>query len=351
MTHEHCPTAPNENIYHQFYSKLKEAYQHHVKEWETWREKQLQDTLEQTKKIEELVSSTGPTPPDVDIVMSEVQKYRKEWKKLKVSYKEMINLHQKPTLSVSSPLPYMEIPLSKWLTVCSSVHASERSVQDMERFHNETIRDGFTTKTIVKYQPGFISPYWGYHVFEARFSNWNDVFCAKCRAHHKKSILFYTREFIPGELEIIQECTQTASHVKPTEFKWVVKTDEKTHKNEIIDLNKKTDKDVACEQDEEMEVLDGRPNLTKAHKKLILDKQEQKCGLCGTHIFSFVRDIDHVVPRWMGGWDDDSNFWALCRNCHGMKCGIEAKQRSVLLTKTCMKTKAQFNITLLQYTK
>ena len=36
--------------------------------------------------------------------------------------------------------------------------------------------------------------------------------------------------------------------------------------------------------------------------------------------------VDHIVPAWKGGSDDDSNLQAACRPCHGRKTGKEAAE-------------------------
>lgn len=58
--------------------------------------------------------------------------------------------------------------------------------------------------------------------------------------------------------------------------------------------------------------------LSETAKKKTAASQEWKCGMCRnmlTHVF----EVDHVVPLYMGGGNDDSNLMALCRECHGIK--------------------------------
>lgn len=47
------------------------------------------------------------------------------------------------------------------------------------------------------------------------------------------------------------------------------------------------------------------------------------CAFCGTQRRSLHRD--HIVPKWKGGNDDDSNIQFLCANCHEDKTRIDLK--------------------------
>lgn len=38
--------------------------------------------------------------------------------------------------------------------------------------------------------------------------------------------------------------------------------------------------------------------------------------------------LDHVVPLWEGGSDDDTNFQSLCADCHKAKTAEEATRRT-----------------------
>lgn len=38
-------------------------------------------------------------------------------------------------------------------------------------------------------------------------------------------------------------------------------------------------------------------------------------------------ELDHVVPLWAGGTDDEHNLQGLCRACHAEKSADEAAQR------------------------
>ncbi|MFC3457243.1 HNH endonuclease [Massilia haematophila] len=55
-------------------------------------------------------------------------------------------------------------------------------------------------------------------------------------------------------------------------------------------------------------------------------------GLCqaclAKGITSLGHAVDHKVPLWAGGSDDDANKWLLCTPCHDTKTAAEARQRA-----------------------
>lgn len=44
------------------------------------------------------------------------------------------------------------------------------------------------------------------------------------------------------------------------------------------------------------------------------------CGLCGG---DGAVEVDHIIPRHMGGSSDPGNLMAVCRTCHGRKSSAE----------------------------
>lgn len=44
-------------------------------------------------------------------------------------------------------------------------------------------------------------------------------------------------------------------------------------------------------------------------------------------LVSVAEEVDHVIPLWMGGRDDETNFQSLCKACHAVKTAGEAKGR------------------------
>jgi 5-methylcytosine-specific restriction protein A len=60
--------------------------------------------------------------------------------------------------------------------------------------------------------------------------------------------------------------------------------------------------------------------------------RERDCGLCQQCLrggsVSVGAAVDHIVPLWRGGSDDDSNKELLCQPCHDAKSAVEASQRA-----------------------
>lgn len=51
----------------------------------------------------------------------------------------------------------------------------------------------------------------------------------------------------------------------------------------------------------------------------ILKRAKHRCELCGISAEERAREVDHIVPRNLGGSDDQSNLQALCYSCNAMK--------------------------------
>ncbi len=56
----------------------------------------------------------------------------------------------------------------------------------------------------------------------------------------------------------------------------------------------------------------------------ILETHGRRCGICGQPILGELFDIDHIVPRHLGGLDDDSNLQPAHRVCNRSKSTNEA---------------------------
>ncbi len=48
---------------------------------------------------------------------------------------------------------------------------------------------------------------------------------------------------------------------------------------------------------------------------------------------------DHRIPKSMGGADDESNLWWLCRSCHSRKTGMETRAGKPLFSGPCPEQK------------
>jgi RNA-directed DNA polymerase len=52
----------------------------------------------------------------------------------------------------------------------------------------------------------------------------------------------------------------------------------------------------------------------------LLFRQQSRCGTCGRYFRDEDRlEIDHILPRQLGGTDELSNLWVLHRHCHDQR--------------------------------
>jgi len=84
--------------------------------------------------------------------------------------------------------------------------------------------------------------------------------------------------------------------------------------------------------------LTARPGVVVERKRGyagVLDRKRiraRDCGLCqqckreGRTNIGYP--VDHIVPLWDGGTDDDHNKETLCQHCHNIKSAREARQRA-----------------------
>lgn len=58
-------------------------------------------------------------------------------------------------------------------------------------------------------------------------------------------------------------------------------------------------------------------------------RQHPLCLHCqGEGLVTQAQEVDHTIPLWAGGADDDSNFTSLCVEHHKAKTAREASQRA-----------------------
>jgi len=55
------------------------------------------------------------------------------------------------------------------------------------------------------------------------------------------------------------------------------------------------------------------------------------CADCGRLWRTEIDHVDHEIPRWQGGSDDDSNLRLRCVTCHEAKTKREAAERATVL--------------------
>lgn len=85
-----------------------------------------------------------------------------------------------------------------------------------------------------------------------------------------------------------------------------------------------------------MQVLTARPGTVERKRGSAGVKDRNKIrerdnGLCQACLalgkVSIGREVDHKVPLWDQGSDEDDNKWLLCIPCHEAKTAAEAKRR------------------------
>ncbi|MDH3692714.1 MAG: HIT domain-containing protein, partial [Gammaproteobacteria bacterium] len=79
------------------------------------------------------------------------------------------------------------------------------------------------------------------------------------------------------------------------------------------------------------EYIEARGTAIWAHRKRsggyisgtlryeILRRAKFRCELCGVSASEKALEVDHIVPRNLGGSDDETNLQALCYSCNAMK--------------------------------
>lgn len=72
----------------------------------------------------------------------------------------------------------------------------------------------------------------------------------------------------------------------------------------------------------------GRPWERVRVRILRRDNGLCRCATCtATGRLLPAHEVDHVVPRWKGGSDDDDNLAAINRDCHRAKTDAEERER------------------------
>ena len=69
--------------------------------------------------------------------------------------------------------------------------------------------------------------------------------------------------------------------------------------------------------------------VQKSHvKNRILEKTDGVCAVCGRLLACSKVTIDHYIPKYHGGTDDERNLLPLCRNCNKSKGSriVQAKE-------------------------
>jgi 5-methylcytosine-specific restriction enzyme A len=59
----------------------------------------------------------------------------------------------------------------------------------------------------------------------------------------------------------------------------------------------------------------------------IMRRDKFLCQACLPDRVSNAHEVDHIIPRHMGGGDNEENLQALCRACHAVKSDAEEVAR------------------------
>lgn len=75
-----------------------------------------------------------------------------------------------------------------------------------------------------------------------------------------------------------------------------------------------------------VERMRGRPAQRRRERLL---SEHPVCVACEqTGRVAAATELDHIVPLWKGGSEDDSNLQGLCSACHAEKSAREAAERA-----------------------
>lgn len=75
-----------------------------------------------------------------------------------------------------------------------------------------------------------------------------------------------------------------------------------------------------------VERVRGRQAMTD--RKRVMDAHNWLCKHCRAEGRTTAADfVDHIIPLWKGGSDEDSNKQPLCKPHHDIKSAAESKER------------------------
>ena len=81
-------------------------------------------------------------------------------------------------------------------------------------------------------------------------------------------------------------------------------------------------------------------------KEVILAKTDGRCARCGRNIALDKVTIEHFVPKYRGGEDDERNLLPLCKNCNKQK-----GSRLVDVEEYYPYLKSQYSLSAKEYSK
>ncbi|WP_029231773.1 HNH endonuclease [Butyrivibrio sp. VCB2006] len=63
----------------------------------------------------------------------------------------------------------------------------------------------------------------------------------------------------------------------------------------------------------------GQKQRKAETKRIVLGKTDGVCARCGKELSFEKATIEHFVPKYRGGADDERNLLPLCKNCNKQK--------------------------------
>jgi len=90
---------------------------------------------------------------------------------------------------------------------------------------------------------------------------------------------------------------------------------------------------------------DPKRKLTKSEENEVVDRQKNKCAICGKPLKRSHTHFDHKTPHSKGGKTNPSNMQAVCMNCHGDKTNqdrIKDIKKKIADRKTTTKSKKSY---------
>lgn len=144
---------------------------------------------------------------------------------------------------------------------------------------------------------------------------------AKAILEHDESQIEYYEKVVGN---MVGRILRSHGVVKKVDSDYILCLDDKLSKNEIAHL-------VELCREKLTEYEAKRGEQIWQHRKLssgyisgtlkfeVLKKAQFHCELCGISADVRALEVDHIVPRNLGGTDDPSNLQALCYSCNSMK--------------------------------
>ena len=77
-----------------------------------------------------------------------------------------------------------------------------------------------------------------------------------------------------------------------------------------------------------------RKKYSPTARKMLYEKYEGKCQLCGRQLTINDSTLDHIIPLSKGGVDDNSNIWITCLPCNKFKDNLLPEDYGDRITKS-----------------